>query len=269
MSNVQALILGLIQGLTEFLPISSSGHLIFLPRLFGWADQGLTFDVVVHLGSLTAVLVYFRSRMVSMLKSLCSRSADHSAGQERRLFFLLLASIIPAALAGLFFRGWIEHSLRSVFVIAFSLIFWALVLGCADRWATKKSNSVSLETMSFLQASIVGFAQALALIPGTSRSGITMTAGLFLGLDKKTAADFSFLMSAPIILLAAGSKIIALVQSGWADLDALPLSIGFFAAALSGFFAIAALMKIIQKWSFAPFVVYRIIIGILILIFLA
>ncbi|MBI2990197.1 MAG: undecaprenyl-diphosphate phosphatase [Candidatus Magasanikbacteria bacterium] len=267
MNSVQALVLGIIQGLTEFLPISSSGHLIFVPRLFGWADQGLTFDAVVHLGSLFAVLVYFRSRILSMLGSLCTRSVGESDRKERKLAFLLAVSIVPAALGGLFFQNWIENSLRSVFIISFSLIFWGIILGWADRLAIKRNKSFSLDNLSFSKTVLIGIAQALALIPGTSRSGVTMSAGLFLGLDKKSAADFSFLMSVPIIAIAGALKIFDLVRTGWGHIQILPLGIGFFAAALSGFLAIAGLMKIIQKWSFMPFVVYRVAMGILILVF--
>ncbi len=251
MDVIQALFLGIIQGLTEFLPISSSGHLIFIPKLFGWADQGLAFDTIIHLGTLAAVVVYFRKRMT-----------------DRKLGWLIILSVIPAGIIGFFWGEWIENTFRSALVVGVNMIFWGIVLLVADNIRRLKDWKIKrLENLSCGKALFIGCAQAIALIPGVSRSGITMTAGLFSKLDKKSAAEFSFLMSAPIIFLAGLSGMLDFTkqETGTAI---LPLAVGFIASAISGFVAIWGLMKIIQKWSYAPFVVYRIIIGILILAFL-
>ncbi len=257
MQTIQALILGIIQGLTEFLPISSSGHLVFIPKLFGWSDQGLAFDAIIHLGTLWAVIIYFRKRLwgVVTLKS----------SESRKLGGLILLSIIPAALIAFFFADWLEQNVRSTLVIGIGLIFWGIVLWLADSWGKKVQ---SLPDLNWQKALFIGCAQAIALLPGTSRSGITITAGLFSKLTKKAAAEFAFLMSVPIIFLAGFKKLYDLMTLGFGDLTLGILLIGFVSSALSGFIAIWGLMKIIQKWSFKPFVVYRIIIGILILLFL-
>ena len=257
MGILQAGVLGIIQGLTEFLPVSSSGHLIFLPKLFGWADQGLAFDAVIHLGTLVAVLWYFRKKFTKIVKG----TEDT---EDRKLGLLVLLSIIPAGIVGLLFGDWIGINLRSTGVIAFGMIFWGIILYFSEI-INHKSKIRNLEAVGWKRALFIGCAQAVALIPGTSRSGITMTAGLFSKLDKKSAAEFSFLMSAPIIALAGLKSLFDMWQSGWGGLDWDVLLIGLVAAALSGLLAIWGLLKILQKWSFKPFVAYRIIVGILII----
>ncbi|MBU0661093.1 undecaprenyl-diphosphate phosphatase [Patescibacteria group bacterium] len=264
MTILQAIILGVIQGIAEFLPISSSGHLIFLPQLFGWQDQGIAFDAIVHLGTLGAVVVYFRKKIMAIIQSCMKRGVDDKLNQ--RLAILIILSIIPAGIVGLFGKSLIEENLRSVSVIAFGLIFWGIVMFFGDRlnqkWKKEGKELVDINHLSGKQMLFVACAQAIALIPGTSRSGITMTAGLFAGLDKKAVAEFSFLMSIPIIALAGGLKVLELIQSGMGDLTVTVLFVGFIASALSGFVAIAGLMKIVQKWNFTPFVIYRIVLGI-------
>lgn len=264
MTIIQSIVLGVIQGITEFLPISSSGHLVFVPKIFGWGDQGIAFDVIVHLGSLLAVIVFFRQRLWNIFLAGCGKRKE-----GRGLGLLLLLSIIPAGIVGLLFGDIIENSLRATWVVGVGLIFWGLVLGVADFYSGKgkEERGKSIEKVNWKQTLFIGCAQAIALIPGTSRSGITMTAGLFSKLDKKSAAEFSFLMSVPIIALAGFLKIIDLVQVGLGDLNLTVLIVGFISAAVSGFIAIAGLMKIIQKWSFMPFVVYRVVVGIAILLF--
>ncbi|MFH1286309.1 MAG: undecaprenyl-diphosphatase UppP [Candidatus Magasanikbacteria bacterium] len=270
MTIFQAIFLGFIQGLTEFLPISSSGHLIFLPKLFGWSDQGLAFDVVVHLGSLLAVVGFFRRRLVSIIKDFFSRGQGSAV--NRRFGWLLILSIIPVGIVGFFGADIIEETLRSIKFIACGLIFWGIILYVADRYnrvLQKRNISLSdTKHLSLGQVIFVALAQAVALIPGTSRSGITMTAGLFAKLDRESAAEFSFLMSVPVIGLAGAIKVIELFQTGLGDLQLSFLVLGFMSAGMSGFFAIWGLMKIIRKWSFAPFAIYRVIVGILILLFL-
>lgn len=264
MGVIQSLFLGIIQGLTEFLPISSSGHLIFIPKLFGWADQGLAFDTAIHLGTLVAVAIYFRAKLRAIVKSYFNLETK----ETRKLGNLLLLSVIPAVIVGFFGGDWLEANVRSTGVIAFGMIFWGIVLWIADNIERLKDWKIKgLENLSWSKALFIGCAQAVALIPGVSRSGITITAGLFSKLDKKSAAEFSFLMSVPIIFLAGLSGVFDFAKLGIAE-NFLPLIIGFIASAASGFIAILGLMRIIQKWSYAPFVVYRIIVGILILVFL-
>lgn len=273
MTALQAILLGIIQGIGEFLPISSSGHLIFLPKLFGWQDQGRVFDMVLHLGTLVAVIFYFRIRIAEMLKSLLRKEKKYQA--DRRLVILIIVSTIPAAVLGFFLGDIIDAQFRTPQTIGIGLIVWGIVLGFADRYSEfqkKKRKDTSekdmVKEMSWWQATSMGCAQALALIPGASRSGVTMSAGLFSGLTRKAAVEFSFLMSIPIIGLAAGAKLLDAFQHGMNGMNIYMLLIGFLSAMISGFFAISFLMKIIQKWSFLPFVVYRIIIGIIIIILL-
>jgi len=265
MLELQAIILGIIQGLTEFIPVSSSGHLIFVPVLFGWPDQGLAFDVVVHLGTLLAVVIYFREKLFRIGKSFVTELPENKT--YRRLGWLLILTIIPAGIIGLLGGDWIEANLRNPEVIAYGLIGWGAVLYIADKYSAKLQTHTDTNHMSVKQVVAVACAQAIALIPGTSRSGITMTAGLFAKLDKTSAAEFSFLMSVPVIALAGALKIIELIQTGLGELTLSALILGFVASAVSGFIAIAGLMKIIQKWSFKPFVLYRIVVGVLILMF--
>lgn len=279
MPIIQAIILGIIQGFTEFLPVSSSGHLIFLPKLFGWADQGLAFDTVIHLGTLVAVVVYFRKRLWMVLKSFLGGMGNPEklrlgAGGEwgtshKKLGWLLLLSIVPAGIAGLLFDSLIEEKLRATWIIGVNFIVWGIILFIAETVNRKLIiDHRSLEQVNWENSLLIGCAQAIALIPGTSRSGITMTAGLFSKLDKKSAAEFSFLMSVPIIALAGGMQLIEMVRNGFETITFGVLGFGFFTSVISGLLAIWGLMKIIQRWSFMPFVVYRIVMGIIILVWL-
>jgi len=281
MNIIQALVLGIIQGLTEFLPVSSSGHLIFIPKLLGWVDQGIAFDVVVHLGTLVAVVIFFRKRLYNILKSFFIKDESGIWNleygnpnskfkiQNFKLGWLIMLTIIPAGLAGFFFNDWIETNLRATWIIGVSMIGWGVVLGIADRYQRLKiKDQRSLEKIGWKSALFIGCSQMIALIPGTSRSGITMTAGLFSKLDKKSAAEFSFLISIPIIAMAGAMELIKLIKIGLGDLSILVLIVGLLASALSGLLAIWGLMKIIQKWSFIPFVIYRVVLGVLILILL-
>lgn len=253
MSVFQAIVLGVVQGVTEFLPVSSSGHLIFFPKLLGWADQGLAFDAAIHLGTLLAVLFYFRKKLFDLLF------------RDRRLLFLIILSAIPAAIVGGMFGDTIESAFRSPRIVAWNLIGWGIVLGLAD-WYGKRSSVI--QSVGWKHAVSMGIAQILALIPGTSRSGITMTAGLFSGLSKVNAAEFSFLMSIPVIALAGGKGVADLFASAWESVPMAAVGAGFLAAAVSGFFAIAGLLRLLTKHGFLPFVVYRICVGAAILVFL-
>lgn len=265
MSIFQAIVLGVIQGVTEFLPISSSGHLIFLPVFFGWKDQGLAFDAVAHLGTLAAVVWYFRTRLQRMITDAVSRGSGSAA--NRRFAWLLVFTIVPAGLVGWFLGESIEQYTRSASLVAWSLIFWGVILFLADWYGRRRDTHVDTYHLSFGRVAFIACAQAIALIPGTSRSGITMTAGLFAGLDRKSAAEFSFLMSVPVIALAGMVKLIAVFRHGFPGGDWLAFVVGFLAAAASGWIAITFFMKVIQRWSFTPFVIYRILVGAVILFF--
>jgi len=261
----QTFFLALLQGLTEFLPISSSAHLILLPLLNGWKDQGLAFDVAVHIGSLTAVVWYFRKELTTMSKDWTSSVAQRQSVGESRLAWAVLLGTIPVGLAGLIFHDFISIELRSPLVIATTTIGFGLLLGWAD-WKGKQTRDE--HTLTWGDVAFVGVAQAIALIPGTSRSGITMTAGLMLGLDRSAAARFSFLLSIPVIVLSGGLETVKLIQADtvvdWATLlSATALS------ALAAYVCIHLFLKVIAKMGMWPFVVYRLILGaVLLYIFL-
>lgn len=261
MTILQAIVLGIVQGITEFLPISSSGHLIVIPQLFGWGDQGLTFDVLIHVATLAAVVVYFRARLLTLCREAI---AEKGLGTSRRFIAILLLSVIPAGVIGVAFGDQIESQLRMLHVVATGLIFWGGVLLIADKRAVKVKTS--LNHVSWKQVFAISMAQAIALIPGTSRSGITMTAGLFGKLDRQSAAEFSFLMSIPVIGAAGLLRLKSLLVEGAASVSIAPLVAGFLGAFVAGFFAIAFLMNLVQKKGFAPFAYYRIALGLLLLL---
>lgn len=269
MTAIQAIVLGVIQGLTEFLPVSSSGHLVFVPKFLGWADQGLEFDAIIHIATLGAVIFFFRKKIWALLKSLFhfrSQSVEDKA--QRKFIFFLVLSTLPAGIFGFFANNWIEVNLRAAWIVGFNMIFWGIILGISEWYRKKQGEGKNLDQTTVKHSILMGIAQALALFPGTSRSGITITAGMFSGLTKKAAAEYSFLMSIPIIAMAGLLHVVEIIQNGFISTSLSTLGIGFFSAFLSGMFAIWFLMKIIEKWSLRPFVYYRIIIGILILIFL-
>jgi undecaprenyl-diphosphatase len=253
----QGLFLGFIQGLTEFFPVSSSGHLILFPRLLGWEDQGLAFDTVLHLGTLVALLVAYRTELIDLVR----RAIDgKDAASRRQLMMRVLVAAIPGLAIGALFESAIETVLRGPYLVAFDLVFWGVILLIADRVAAKRKNSVTdIYHLSWGQVLLVGFSQAIALFPGTSRSGITMTAGLFGGLDRKTAVDFSFLLSIPTIAAAGGYGMLKIVRdpSVLGDGGIAPLFVGFLAAAIFGSWAIRFLRSYVSKHSLDIFVWYR------------
>ncbi len=269
MSIFQAVILGVVQGLTEFLPISSSGHLIFIPKLLGWADQGLAFDVVLHLGTLFALLWYLRKKLRHLVAALLP--SGHDPEHDKRLVLLIAVGTVPAVLAGFFAGDWIGSAARSPVVVAINLIVWGIVLWLADLYARAQiivGKQKHISTLGFKNALLIGVAQALSLVPGTSRSGITITAGLFSRMDRRAATEFSFLMAVPIIALAGGAELFTLVRNGSALVNLDGLIAGFAASVVGGLAAIWALIRVIQRWSFLPFAVYRILVGVFILLFL-
>lgn len=265
--NMHAIFLGLIQGLTEFLPISSSGHLILIPKLFRWPDQGLAFDIVVHLGTLLAVLFVFKKRIREILNGIfgAGRSSDSNA----KLGSLIIISIIPAALVGFLLGNFIEENFRSKNLVALSLIFWALVMWRADKYYRKPKRRITdVRVVGVWQTIAVGLSQAIALIPGTSRSGITMTFGMFTKMDRRTAVEFSFLISIPVIAAAGGYGLLNLIKLGAPVFEIKEMILGFAAAFVSGISAIKFLLSFVKKRGFGIFVIYRILLGAAILILL-
>jgi undecaprenyl-diphosphatase len=258
MTYTQAIVLGVVQGVTEFLPVSSSGHLILVPHVFGWPDQGLAFDAAMHLGTLAALLAYFRVELVELV----------TGGLARRVGVLIVAASIPALAIGWLANKWIEAHLRSPLVIAAATAFWALVMWWADRAAASAPAGPDdpLERVGWGQGLTVGCAQALALIPGTSRSGITITAGLFARLDRATAARFSFLLGIPVTAAAGAYKMLHLLRGGLPDGEGAPLVVAVLAAFLSGWLAVWFLVNYLKRRSLLPFVVYRLVLAALIVL---
>jgi undecaprenyl-diphosphatase len=259
MTVFQALVLGIIQGLTEFLPVSSSAHLALAPFVLGWADPGLAFDVALHLGTLVAVLWFFRDEWVRLLGSAWQivRTRRIDTPEQRRVLYLIIATI-PAAIVGKLLGDYADTTLRSPRLIATTLIVLGVVLWFVDRIA---SQARSLDSMRWPQALAVGVAQVFALVPGVSRSGSTITAGRALGFSRESAAVFSFLMSMPITAAAAILKVPeALQQPG----PKLPLVVGVLASGVSGWLAISVLLRYVSRHSYGVFAVYRVLLGLLI-----
>ena len=250
--------LALVQGLTEFLPVSSSAHLILVPQLLGWPDQGLDFDVAVHLGTLIAVVAYFRHDIVKLFLAWVASISTRTMTPEARLAWGVILGTIPAGLVGLAFKDYIELYLRSPMVIAVTTIIFGLLLWLADRRARLERSELTLSWQDFL---VIGGAQAIALIPGTSRSGITITAGLLLGLTREAAARYSFLLSIPIIVLSGLSVTKDLVSTA-IPVDWTALSLGTAIAAVSAFFCIHYFLAVINRMGMTPFVIYRLFLGI-------
>lgn len=263
MELIQLIVLALVQGFTEFLPISSSAHLILLPHLMGWQDQGLVYDVAVHFGSLFAVILYFRDDIRKVLFAWFSSVSGGAATEESRLGWAVIVGTIPAVIAGLLIKDYVETVLRSPLVIAAATIIFGLLLWYADRTATHKRTE---KTLGIKDAIKIGLAQAVALIPGTSRSGITMTAGLMLGLTRQAAARFSFLLSIPLILAASGLKTRDLI-SGGETVDWFGLSFVTVLSAISAYICIHFFLKLIDRIGMTPFVIYRLLLGVFLIWF--
>jgi|TARA_B100000959_G_scaffold113674_1_gene119849 undecaprenyl-diphosphatase len=253
----QAMWLGLVQGLTEFLPISSSGHLILVTDLLGWPDQGLAFDVAVHLGTLLAVLAYFRRDVAAIIGGWLLKLRGGDSTPEARLGGLIVIGTVPAVIAGLLLGSSIDTVLRNPLVIVLSTIFFGLVLWWADA---KGRRERQIDSLTGQDALLIGIAQALALIPGTSRSGITLTAGLALGLDRSAAARFSFLMAIPVILAATLFKLIEFHGDAFVP-EWTVFGIGVALAAVSAFGVIGVFLRLIERLGVLPFVLYRLVLG--------
>lgn len=284
MNIIQSIFLGAIQGVTEFLPISSSAHLILARWIFHWPDPGIAFDVILHWGTLIGVLWFFRKTWIRLFKSVLPsrflRQRKDIAAKNRKMLGILIIATIPGAAAGYLFNDYAENVLRSPMIIAIMMILLGVLLFVGDKKAETKKQSASWRNKETVEIGwganpfankreiewwngiLIGCAQAVAIVPGVSRSGATMTAGLFAGLDRKTAAEFSFLLSAPIIFGAGLKEISDLIKLGRLNLS---LILGFLAAAISGFLAIKFLVNYLEKKNFSAFAWYRIIAGAVIL----
>jgi len=297
MEIIQVIILGVIQGITEFLPISSSGHLILIPRIFGWEDQGLAFDVALHWGTLFAVLIYFRKDwmrifresyllnkvlnikyQISNIKSTSNEQfknfPNHLFRRENKtsqysifniqyssdLLFIIIIATIPGVVAGLLLNNYAETVFRNPLIISATLFFGAVLLFYADKISVKKTD---LNSLTLKMGILIGLFQALAIIPGISRSGITITIALFLGLKRTSAAKFSFLLSTPIILGAGIKEFPSLLNNGLN----ITILIGVLISAISGYLAIKYMLRYLENKSYNIFVGYRIILA-LIIVFL-
>lgn len=289
MSTFEAIVVGLVQGLTEFLPISSSGHLILVPWLFGWDEPGLSFDAALHLGTLLAVFFYFWRELLAMLLAVPTALARplallrnapasdpnipmgsaQSRDRDARLALLLIVGSIPGGIVGLLAQGEIEnlfhgdsHETFSIVVIAILLMAFGLLLWWADRTASLRRR---IGEMTVRDTLTIGVAQAMALIPGVSRSGATLTAGLFRGLRRADAARFSFLLGTPLVTLAGLKGVKDILDTDPSGSEIRVMLIGMLVSAISGFAAISVLLRYLQRSSTAVFVIYRLIAGLFLL----
>jgi undecaprenyl-diphosphatase len=264
----QALVMGIVQGLTEFLPISSSGHLLLVPYLFGWDDpfiDSLAFSVVLHGGTLLALLVYFRDDWLRLIPAGLATIRDRSfrGDPNRRLAWLLVVSTIPAAIAGALLNDFVERNVRQPGLVAVMLVIAGVVLWIADRWGARIH---AIERLSFRGALGIGLAQTLALIPGTSRSGISISAALFAGLDRTAAVRYSFLMAMPVIAGAVAYEGFKLVRGDVTGVEVGPMVVGVVSAFLSGILAIEVLLRYVRTRSFNIFVAYRFVLAAIVLV---
>lgn len=260
---LQIAVLALIQGLTEFLPVSSSGHLLLPSLWLGWPDQGLAFDVALHSGTLLAVIGYFRRDLWRMAVTGLRFGPLHSEG---RLLWLLLLAAAPIGIAGLLLRDVVAAQARAVSVVAYASIGFGLLLSAADLAGRRDRG---MEDIGWRTALLIGLAQCLALIPGASRSGITMTAALLCRLDRESAARFSFLLAIPVMLASGSLEALDLALQPPSDRQLLSLAFGTALAALVAWLSIDWFLRWIARVSFQPFVIYRIALGLAMLLFLA
>lgn len=262
MDLIQALILGVVQGAAEFLPVSSSGHLVIVPAIFDWPDMGMAFDVLLHLATLVAVVAYFRKDLWSMVRAVFSKDADRAS--DRRLAWLIVVATIPTGIIGLAFNDFFESLFASVTSVGVFLLVTAAFLALAERLSRKALHEPS--RLGWRHAVLIGIAQGAAIAPGISRSGATMAAGLGAGLDREQAARFSFLLSVPIILLAGAKTAVDVVASAEPLPSLAVCLVGFLAAAVSGYAVIAGLLAWLRRRSLLAFSAYCAIVGLAVLV---
>jgi undecaprenyl-diphosphatase len=268
-TTLQALVMGIVQGLTEFLPVSSSGHLIVVPALLGWTDpfiNSLEFSVMLHIGTLVALLIYFRSDWLRLVPAGLAAIRDRSLRDDpdRRLAWLIAAATVPAIIAGVLFNDIIEKNVRQLGLVALMLLVGGAILWLAERNGRKTR---SITDLTFPAAFGIGAAQAIALIPGISRSGISISAGLFAGLDRESAARFSFLMATPVTALAAAYEARKLLsgETGLA-IAVTPLVVGMVASLVAGLFAIRVLLRFVRSHPTDVFVAYRVLLAAVVIV---
>jgi undecaprenyl-diphosphatase len=263
---IKAVLFGVVQGITEFLPVSSSGHLLILHDFFDLPIQNeLAFDVVLHLASLLAVLLFFRKDILELINAFVDSLRGKKSDLSRTCWMIIVATI-PAALAGVFLEDIIENQLRSILIVALMLVVVAVLFIIIENRKNKNNNG-SYNNLSLAKAAKIGFAQALALIPGTSRSGITIIAGISLGLKRDEAIKFSFLLSIPIILGASATKIPSFLSDGFIDGQITILISAFFASFFSAFLTIKYFLKFAKNHTLIPFAYYRIFLAVLLVAF--
>ncbi len=260
MDWIQTVVLALIQGLTEFLPVSSSAHLILPSQLLGWPDQGLAFDVGVHIGTLAAVMFYFRQDVMNMLLAFFASFKGEKTVDGRIAWFVIFATV-PALLFGFFLNDIVDQYGRSILVIAATTLIFGALLWWAD---ISRKEIKPLEEITLRDAITIGLAQAVALIPGTSRSGITITAALMLGFERQAAARFSFLLSIPVIMAAGSYKGLELAQTATSTQWEMVLG-GVLVSALSALACIHYFLKLLDRIGMLPFVIYRFCLGLFLL----
>lgn len=267
MSILHAIILGIIQGTGEFLPISSSGHLVVIPYIFNWKYQGLDFDVALHFGTFLAIVVFFWRDWVNIITRAISPDGDQqktgdnhqSMSYPHNLFWILIISSIPAAIGGYFLDKLAEHTLRNELLISVMLAFFGLFLWFADRVTSGKDG---IKNVNYGKGLIIGVAQVLAIVPGVSRSGITTSAGMFLNLSRQSATRFSFLLATPVLL---GAFLFTLKDYSFASIN-LVFFVAVLSSAVTGFLAIKYLLRYLERHGFLPFVLYRIALAIIVAI---
>lgn len=261
---IKAIVLGIVQGLTEFLPISSTAHLRIVPALFGWEDPGAAYSAVIQIGTMLAVVIYFFKDLLKISSKVVMnlKNKKFITDYESKLGWYIIIGTIPIIIFGLLLENLIENEFRSLYVISFSLIFFAIILGIAEKLSKK---NLDLKDITLGRSLIVGFAQALALIPGASRSGVTITGGLFAGFNREAAARFSFLLSVPAVLLSGLYEFYKILPV-LTDQSALSLIVATVTSFLSGILAIELLLRYLRTHSTFVFVWYRIALGILLLV---
>jgi len=251
------ILLGLLQGLTEFLPVSSSAHLILLPLLSEWQDQGLALDVAAHFGTLIAVIIYFQQDLKHIIGNGVKSVPWQESNTDARIFWFLVFATIPVSVVGFLGHDFISEYFRDPLIIAVATILFGMLLWLSDAKGNQDRDQSTLCLKDILW---IGLAQILALIPGTSRSGITMTAGLMLGLNRKTAARFSFLLSIPVIFLAGSYETFTLIREG-ESADVISFAVVFILSWLAAWLTISLFLKFVEKTGMLPYVIYRLILG--------